>query len=429
MNTRFLKFIPRSIFAGLIFLMVINPVTAGPAGTRISIWTINQPGSDAVGNWVERKIGQFQKVNPGIIVEHSFWENQSYKIKLKVAMFSGEGPDILYNWGGESQLIYSREGLLYDLTDDLGKDKWGLSPGMFATHSYRGRIYGIPIFPTVDVVWYNKELFIKNGWKTPYTWDELLALCDKIKAKGYIPVSMGGQEPWTILHPYMHIVDRIAGSGLYFSAKARQTNFTHPSFMESFRVLLHLAQKGYLPAEVLSLNYTEATQLMLQDKAVMMFMGDWEYSRLTHQMHQDFDKWDFFPFPVFPGGKGLPRNIIGAVDGFSIKKSKNSQIAVKFLQFLSSRDSMIEIYRKSGFLVSLATPYMGKNARPQLKRIAALLANASSLTQWWDQDLPEPVAQILLKSLQDLLSGRCSPEEAAAMIEAAYDQSVNNLAY
>jgi raffinose/stachyose/melibiose transport system substrate-binding protein len=422
MNTRFPKFILRWIFTGLIFLMAIIPVTARQAGTRISIWTINQPGSDAVGNWVKRKIDQFERVNPGIIVEHSFWENQSYKTKLKVAMFSGEGPDILYNWGGESQLIYSREGLLYDLSDDLGKDKWGLSPGMFATHSYRGRIYGIPIFPTVDVVWYNKELFIKNGWKTPHTWDELLALCDKIKAKGYIPVTMGGQEPWTILHPYMYIVDRIAGSGLYISAKARQSNFTHPSFIKSFRVLLHLAQKDYLPAEVLSLNYTEATQLMLQDKAVMMFMGDWEYSRLTHQMHQDFDKWDFFSFPVFPGGKGLPRNIIGAVDGFSVKKSKNSKISIEFLRFLTRKESLIEINQKSGFLVSLANSYMDENIPPQLKEIAKLLANASSLTQWWDQDLPEPVTQALLQSLQDLLAERCSPEQAAEMIAAAYSE-------
>ncbi|TCL77006.1 carbohydrate ABC transporter substrate-binding protein (CUT1 family) [Hydrogenispora ethanolica] len=401
-------------------LLMIVPATAKPAGIRISIWTINQPGMDAVGNWVQKKIGQFEKANPGIFIDHSFWENQSYKIKLKVAMFSGKGPDILYNWGGESQLVYSREGLLYDLTGDLGKHRWGLSPGMFATHSYRGRIYGIPIFPTVDVVWYNKELFVKHGWKTPQTWPEFLALCDRIKAAGYIPVAMGGQEAWTILHPYMDIVDRIAGSGLYPAAKARQVSFTHPDFVAAFRILQGLAQRDYLPAEVLSLNYTEATQLMMQDKAVMMFMGDWQYSRLTNQMHRDFDKWDFFPFPVFPGGKGLPRNIIGAVDGFSVKNSKHAKAAVKFLKFLASRDSLIESYQKSGFLVALATPYLDKNARPQLKRIAALLAQATSLTQWWDQDLPEAVTQVLLQSAQDLIAGRCSPEEAAAMIEAAY---------
>ena len=407
------------LLGGLIILSTLK-TDAKSENTRITFWTINQPGLDITGDWMEYEIRKFEAANPGVTIEHRFWENQSYKIKLKVAMFGGDGPDILFNWGGESQLIYSREGLLYDLTRDLGKDKWGISPGMFATHSYQHRIYGIPLFPSVEVVWYNKDLFIRNGWKTPETWDDFLILCHKIKAKGYIPIAMGGQEPWTILYPYMYLVDRLAGSGLYHSAKARQSGFNAPDFIEAFHLLQDLAKNKYLPDEVLSLNYMEATQLLLQNKAAMMFMGDWEYLRLTNQMRQDFYKWDFFQFPVLSGGKGSYKNTVGAVAGFSIRKSKNSKTALKFLEFLSSQQSLIEYYKKTGKLVTLATPYMGKNDRPQIKKLAKLLADTPSLTQWWDQDLPEPVTQILLQSLQELLAERRSPEQAASMIEEAY---------
>lgn len=335
-------------------------------------------------------------------------------------MFSGESPDVFYNWGGESQLVFSREGLLYDLTGDLGKDKWGLSRGMFASHSFQGKIFGVPLFPTVEVIWYNKELFRKNGWKTPQTWNEFLTLCAEIKAKKLIPVAMGGQEPWTILQPYMYLVDRVAGREKYLSAKARQIPFTAPEFSEAFRLLRNLANEGYLPHDVLSLSYAEATQLMIQDRAVMMFMGDWEYGRLTGQMRENFDKWDFFPFPALIEGKSKSRNIIGGVDGFSIRNSPRSKTAVQFVKFLASRENLTELYRESGILVALATPYMGKNDRPQLKKIAKLLSGAPALTQWWDQDLPEPVAQSLLGSLRDIVAGRITPEEAAASIEAAY---------
>jgi ABC-type glycerol-3-phosphate transport system substrate-binding protein len=403
----------------MIFLVTI-PLLAEPAETRITVWSIYQPGLDKIGDWLERKIRQFEKANPGIKIDYSFWDNQSYKIKLKVAMFSGEGPDVLYNWGGESQLMYSRLGLLYDMTGDLGKEKWGLSKGMFATHSYQGKIYGVPLFPTVEVVWYNKKIFMKNGWKPPQTWDEFLILCGKIKAKGYIPVAMGGQEPWTILQPYMYLVDRVAGRERYLSAKARQLKFTHPDFVEAFGLLRNLAAENYLPPDVLSLNYTEATQLMTQNNALMMFMGDWEYGRLTHQMQENFDQWDFFLFPVFPGKSGTAQSIIGGVDGFSIRHSPNSKAAVRFLKFLTSKENLTEVFRESGLLVALSSPYMGKNDRPQIKAIAKLLANASTLTPWWDQDLPEPVTQILLRSLQDLLAGRITPEEAGVLIEKAY---------
>lgn len=410
----------RFILLLLVCGITIPPLAAGQFKTRITIWTINQPGLDVTGDWVEEMISRFEAANPGIIVEHSYWENQSYKIRLKVAMFSGAGPDILFNWGGESQLIFSREGLLYDLTADLGKDKWGLSPGMFTTHSYRQRIYGVPFFPSVEVIWYNKDLFKTHGWQRPQTWEDFLELCAQIKSKGYIPIAMGGREPWTILYPYMYLVERLAGPELYQEAKSRRTSFTRPEFVKAFRLLKQLANRGYLPTEVLSLSYMDSSQLMIQNKAAMMFMGDWEYLRLTNQMRQDFDKWDFFPFPVFPEGKGKVTNVIGAVAGFSIKKSDQSPTALKFLKFLASRESLIKSYQLTGKLVALATPYLGNQDRPQIKNIAKLLASASSLTQWWDQDLPEPVTQSLLKSLQDLLAGKCSPEQAAAMIEAAY---------
>ncbi|HYH01745.1 MAG TPA: extracellular solute-binding protein [Bacillota bacterium] len=414
------KWYVRLVWMVLLFGLAASAVIAKQPVTRITIWTINQPGVDPVGNWIEQKIRQFEKVNPGIRVEHRFWENQSYKTKLKVAMFSGEGPDIFFNWGGESQFIYARAGLLYDLTHDLGKNKWGLSQKMFTPHSYRGKVYGVPIFPTVSVVWYNKELFVKHGWRIPLTWQEFLALCHQIKAKGYIPVAMGGQEPWTILHPYMYIVNRIAGTKRYFSAKNRQIPFTHPDFVKALQILQELAHKGCFPTEVLSLNYMDANQLMVHDKALMMISGDWEYARLTNQLRQDLNKWDFFSFPVFPGEKGDFSSIIGAMDGFSIKRSNHAKAAVKFLKYLSGKANLVEIYRKSGNMVALATPYIGAHDPPQFKKIAKLLANAPLATQWWDQDLPEPVSQVLLRSLQDLVADKCTPKQAAVRIEQAY---------
>ncbi|HEY8463111.1 MAG TPA: extracellular solute-binding protein [Bacillota bacterium] len=388
--------------------------------TKITIWTINQPGVDPIGNWMERKIRQFEKVNPRIRVEHCFWENQSYKTKLKVAMFSGEGPDIFFNWGGESQFIYVRAGLLYDLTNDLGKNKWGLSQRLFASHSYRGKIYGIPIFPTVSVVWYNKEIFKKHGWKTPLTWQEFLALCHRIKAQGYTPIAMGGQESWTILHPYMYIVNRTVGRKRYLLAKNRQIPFTHPDFVKALQILQDLASKGYFPTEVLSLNYMDASQMMIHEKAAMMISGNWEYVHLTNQLRQDLNKWDFFLFPIFPGKKGDSDSIIGGMDGFSIKKSPHAKAAVKFLKYLSSKANLVEIYKKSGNMVALAIPYIGINDPPQLKKIAKLIDSAPLATLWWDQDLPEPVSQVLLRSLQDLVAGKCTPQQAAIRIEQAY---------
>ncbi|MGE5606538.1 MAG: hypothetical protein ACM3YE_12715, partial [Bacteroidota bacterium] len=69
----------RFILFLLLFGITIPPLAAGQFQTRITIWTINQPGLDVTGDWMEEMISRFEAANPGIIVEHSYWENQSYK--------------------------------------------------------------------------------------------------------------------------------------------------------------------------------------------------------------------------------------------------------------------------------------------------------------------------------------------------------------
>ena len=94
------RFLSHVLLLVLISLIPLITITAKQEYIRISIWTINQPGPDPVGNWIEGKISQFEKANPNIVIVHNFWENQSYKIKLKVAMLVATAP-IFYIIGVE----------------------------------------------------------------------------------------------------------------------------------------------------------------------------------------------------------------------------------------------------------------------------------------------------------------------------------------
>ncbi|MDR1467789.1 MAG: extracellular solute-binding protein [Spirochaetaceae bacterium] len=46
---------------------------------------------------------------------------------------------------------------------------------------------------SVQVLWeYNKDIFAKVGVKPPKTWNELIAVCEKLQAAGYQPISIAG---------------------------------------------------------------------------------------------------------------------------------------------------------------------------------------------------------------------------------------------
>lgn len=409
--------------AVLLVLILLAGVTAIGAAepVKINFWTIQRPNeTDAVGMCLANEIKAFEKANPNIKIEYNYTENEAYKTKLQVAMLGGAGPDVFFNWGGETQAIYSREGLLYDLTKSLGKDYWGLSKALFSNHTYNGRIYGIPFFPTVNTVWYNKKMFQQYGLKPPKTWSEMLTVCEKLKSHGVIPFAVGGKDSWTILHAFMYMADRAAGFQLYQAAKAGKARFDAPAFVKSFGMLDTLVKKGYFPPDALNLTYGDASQLMMQDKAAMMAMGNWLFITITGENKTDLDKWDCFTYPTVEGGKGDPKAILGAADGFSINKAcKNPEAAVKFLKFMSSKENAAERFKKASALAAVATPYMDQTALPQMKKIAGVLADASSLTLWWDQDLSAPMTQALLQGLQEILAGAKTPKEVATAMEQA----------
>lgn len=405
----------------LIVLMIGVSIVGAAAPVKLTFWSIQRPNeTDALGMCLVNQIRAFEKSNPNIKVEYNYTENEAYKTKLQVAMLGGAGPDIFFNWGGETQAIYSREGLLYDLTKAVGKDYWGLSKGLFSNHTLNGKIYGIPFFPTVNTVWYNKKIFAKYGLTPPKTWSELLTICEKLKKEGVTPFSVGGRDSWTILHAFMYMADRSAGAKLYQDAKAGKARFDDPAFVKAFGMLDTLVKKGYFPPDVLNLTWGDSIQLMMQDKAAMMAMGNWLYTALTDENKVDFDKWDLFTYPAVEGGKGDSKSIMGAADGYCINKScKNPEAAIKLLKFMSNKENAAERFVKSSSLAALASPYMDDNTLPQMKKIADVLANASSLTLWWDQDLPAPMTQSLLQGLQEILAGAKTPQQVATAMEKA----------
>jgi raffinose/stachyose/melibiose transport system substrate-binding protein len=406
------------------FLLAGVGITGAAEPVKLTFWGIQRPNeTDSLGMCLINQIKAFEKTNPNIKIEYNYTENNAYKTKLQVAMLGGVGPDILYNWGGETQIIYSREGMLFDLTRAVGKDYWGLSKGLFSNHTYQGKIYGIPFYPTVNTVWYNKIMFAEYGLTPPKTWPELLTVCEKLKSKGIIPFTVGGKDSWTILHAFMYMADRAAGAKLYQDAKAGRVRFDNPAFVKAFAMLETLVKKGYYPPDALNLSYGDASQLMMKDKAAMMAMGNWHFTVITNESKTDLDKWDFFTYPVLEGGKGDANSILGAADGYSINKScKNPEAAIKLLKFLVNKENSAERFKKSSTLASLGTPYMDDSALPQMRKTANLLANATSLTLWWDQDLSAAMSQALLQGLQEILAGAKTPKQVATAFEEARKQ-------
>jgi alpha-glucoside transport system substrate-binding protein len=126
--------------------------------------------------------------------------------------------------------IVSLEDLGFNI-DDL-KSKLGES--FVELGAYKGKHYGLPTNINLkSMIWYPKKAFDAAGYEVPKTWDDLIALSDKIKADGSTPWCVGfgseGSTGWPATDWMEDIMLRTAGVDTYDKWYKHEIPFNDPA--------------------------------------------------------------------------------------------------------------------------------------------------------------------------------------------------------
>jgi raffinose/stachyose/melibiose transport system substrate-binding protein len=393
--------------------------------TTLALWTIwnTDPRQAALGDIIKA----FEAANPDIKILLNAQEPDAYKTNIRVSLGGAQPPDIFFVWSGEKMLHnFVRGGNVADLTADLDANAKAWRSRLVASsldsYTYDGKTYGIPYLLQSTFFLYNKEMFAKNGWKAPQTWNELLALCDKIKAKGLTPLSLGNLQKWPASHFPCVLTQRLIGK----SAAERQYDpmgpgsYDDPAWTKSLEILKGMADKGYFSKAPNGVDRAMARTLFYSGKAAMFYTGTWDFARLSKdgEAPESFwDAWDFFNFPKVDGGKGEQDCLAGSADGYVISsKTPNRAAAVKFLQFMTETQQAQQFVQKCQELVQVQGAVTEQNAGPRLRKYADIVKSASCLSAWTDTLMEESVAQAYMGGIQNLIEGKATPAEVLTAV-------------
>ena len=138
-------------------------------------------------------------------------------------------------------------------------------------------IYGVPYVANAAGMLYNVDMFEEKGWPIPETWDELIELCEEIKAEGEVaPFYLGYLDTWTILSPWNSVTVNMVPSDL-----ARQVNAGKAKFADYYgeparrmRQMLQYSQT-LLPGEPgpFAASYNDACTSFANGKSAMYPCG------------------------------------------------------------------------------------------------------------------------------------------------------------
>ncbi|GGG73684.1 ABC transporter substrate-binding protein [Paenibacillus radicis (ex Gao et al. 2016)] len=285
---------------------------------------------------------------------------------------SAEQPDLYIGMHSYLMDILQEEQKLLPLRNRLGKETLkSLHPGVKQQQEYLGdgEIYTIPLLFGSNVLFLNKDLFIKQGISLPdesVSWQELFQLARRFsgsETEGLYSnsYSLGSFVTWIGLTEGLTYLNR---------AVNKVTLNT-----DSWRKIVELIKPMYEEGLLNDLN-ANAENPFLEGNVAMTFANSYFYDQLNER-NTDFE-WRVLPVP----GKDRsameidPERLVGISSS-----SQQDKEAIKFIRYLMSGKMSNIQYHSSSLLSSSLLSEVNTNPAHPLHFIYSKDANISALEQ------------------------------------------------
>ena len=130
----------------------------------------------------------------GLDVKINTVDHNSYQENFNTYI---QQPDDVVCWfAGYRMRAFAGKGVVGDISD-VWEGLTDMSEGFKnASTALDGKQYFVPFYFYPWAIHYRKSLFEEKGYEVPTTWDDLLALCEKMTADGITPFSAANDGGW-----------------------------------------------------------------------------------------------------------------------------------------------------------------------------------------------------------------------------------------
>ncbi len=367
---------------------------------------------------------------PNVEIEYDLGGGgQDYANKLKAYNASGDMPDV---WFSEQNLssVVVKAGNALDLlpyVKETGFDKKFSMAEMVAPDK-DGKLYCVQ--PGADQyftprLWYHKDIFTANNIQIPKTFDELVAVCEKLKAAGIVPISIVGKDGWT---PNLHMLQTMIMAEdpqVAIDLCNNETDFTNPVIKNALGRIQKLVKIGAFAQGVTNIDYGPAVEMYTSGKSAMLAMFTWE----TGNLETAAPDTDFFPWPS-ASDKVNPDDVIqywGApLSGYlASAKSKNPDVAAKFAIFCATQDGLFyNIEQKAPTMLQTGVKIEGIS--PLLQKNLDQFDKAKiKVPSFWAATFNAQMSAEIATQNSMLLTGDYSPDDYINTINPIWAENFN----
>jgi alpha-glucoside transport system substrate-binding protein len=198
-----------------------------------------------------------------------------------------------------------------------------------------------------STVWYKPNSFEENGFQVPTTWDALLDITQKYKAKGDTPWAVGAQgrdNSWTLTDWFEQIYARQAGPDMYTKLfETGEVKFNDQSVKDALTEMLKIVNDQNVAGGIqtaLGISFVDAIGRVFgkNPKAEMFYEGGFVGGIAIGQVNTSLkpgEDIDFFEFP-----KINPDESVDVVGGGDVAAAfVNNEDVAKLMDYLATPDA------------------------------------------------------------------------------------------
>jgi raffinose/stachyose/melibiose transport system substrate-binding protein len=402
-----------------------DSASGGDKPAPVTISVAYATGDPATKKAIETTIDSFTAANPHITIKNiSETTSDSYLDWLKTKDAVGEFPDLVEM---RDTKVFADAGKLAELPAELH--------GLFTSlPQYDGKHYNAPIAGNApNGIIYSKKAYADAGvTELPKTYDEFLAVQDKLQASGISPIVVGGKD---LFHMgfwvnYFLINNVYKGDPDWNSKRTAGTaSFTDAPVVQAVTDYKELFSK-YVDKGWLSTADNQTASMLVTGKAAQLYSGPWMFGQIT-EADPSFE-YGFYALPNRDGSvivNGLPTLAGWSLSAEAAKDPAKVEAIKAFIQFFFD-PAQYSPYLATVNGIPTTKAKVTYETNDQMKEVLRLMADASvqksmMINNWYgDNAIPPQFRNWFYKLLQDLVVSDADIADYMKQSDTEYDNNV-----
>jgi N-acetylglucosamine transport system substrate-binding protein len=336
---------------------------------------------------------QVEKLQQGTTVKVTAATNIAQTLQPRFV--SGNPPDVIDNSGANAIGINTIRDQLATLDDVIAAKNYEgtvikdtLYEGVTKPGTFDGKFIVLNYALTVYALWYSASLFEQNGWSVPKTYDEMLDLGAKAKAKGKYLLGWGKEA--ATYYQTMAIASAIKQGGHDVRLALENLKpdcWSMQPVQDVFTGLKKIIDAGYVKPGGAGTQFTAAqAQWSDAEQFILYPSGGWIENEMKKQTKSGF-KMTGAPEPVVSSDSKMPWEALHSTAGEPYvvpSQGKNVAGGKEFMRAMLSKEAAVNFAKTklASTIVKGTVPADGFGSTALVSQVKLIEAAGSNVFSW-----------------------------------------------